>query len=313
MGINLLASNCGNDVMVVSEMKKLFYLGIDGGGTNCRARITDKDGNALGEATAGSANTRLGVGVAFNEIIIAANKAIEASGLKDISLDQIYAGLGLAGLALKSDLEKLLAYPHPFAGITAENDAYAACLGAHGGNDGGIFIFGTGSCGCLIIGGEAVYVGGWGFDISDDGSAAHVGLRALRRSLLAYDGAIEKTDLSREVMKQFDNSPEKAVLWASSAKPADYGTLAPLVSKCADNDDPLAKSIMLWSARGADRFLRALHTKGAKEIALVGGFSSTLEPWLSPDVREFLVPAKGDAMDGALIMAYRDFPAESMG
>lgn len=34
----------------------LYYIGIDGGGTSCRARIRDDQGNLIGEAKSGSAN-----------------------------------------------------------------------------------------------------------------------------------------------------------------------------------------------------------------------------------------------------------------
>ena len=33
-----------------------YFVGVDGGGTSCRARISDLDGNTLGETKTGSAN-----------------------------------------------------------------------------------------------------------------------------------------------------------------------------------------------------------------------------------------------------------------
>ena len=291
-------------------MNEKLYLGLDGGGTNCRARISNAKGDILGEGSAGSSNTRLGIDVVYREIVSATTVALQVAGLSDTPLNQIYAGLGLAGLSLKSDQEKLLAFPHPFAGVTANNDAYAACLGAHAGDDGGIFIFGTGSCGCAIVDGKDIYVGGWGFDISDVGSGAQAGLKALRSALLAHDAVIEATELSKELMQWFDNSPEKAVLWAADAKPADYGQFAPLISKHAALGDALALEIMTWSAEGAGQCIQALHKKGARTIALVGGFSDALEPWLGNDIRKILSSVRGDAMDGALLMARRAFPGD---
>lgn len=283
----------------------LFFLGVDGGATNCRARLADRQGHILGEGSGGAASTRLGVDTTFAAILEATRGALDAAGLSNLPLNRVHAGLGLAGLALQSDIDKVMAHDHPFANVTAQNDAYIACLGAHAGADGGIFIFGTGSCGCAILDGRALYVGGWGFHISDDGSAAQLGLKALRQALLAHDEVIPATDFSRAMMTRFDNSPERAVLWASEATPGDYGGLAPLVSEYADKGDTLAREIMAWSASGANRFLRTLHAKGAQAIALVGGFSPVLEPWLADDVRRILVAAKGDAMDGALVMARR--------
>ncbi|MCP3699810.1 MAG: N-acetylglucosamine kinase, partial [Aliivibrio sp.] len=37
-----------------------LYVGIDGGGTSCRARIRNAQGELLGEAKSGSANILLG-------------------------------------------------------------------------------------------------------------------------------------------------------------------------------------------------------------------------------------------------------------
>jgi glucosamine kinase len=44
----------------------------------------------------------------------------------------------------KGALEELMARPHPFHSVVYVNDATIACIGAHGGRDGGIVIIGTG-------------------------------------------------------------------------------------------------------------------------------------------------------------------------
>jgi glucosamine kinase len=44
----------------------------------------------------------------------------------------------------KGALEELMARPHPFRSVVYVNDAAIACIGAHGGRDGGIVIIGTG-------------------------------------------------------------------------------------------------------------------------------------------------------------------------
>lgn len=38
-----------------------LFLGVDGGGTRCRARLADAGGTRLGEGEAGPGNVRLGV------------------------------------------------------------------------------------------------------------------------------------------------------------------------------------------------------------------------------------------------------------
>lgn len=52
-----------------------YYVGIDGGGTSCRARIRDNQGRLLGEAKTGSANILLGVESAMGSVIEAITQA----------------------------------------------------------------------------------------------------------------------------------------------------------------------------------------------------------------------------------------------
>jgi len=282
-----------------------LLVGIDGGGTKCRARITDMEGTVLGEGQGGPANTRLGLDVAFGSIVAAVDIALASAGLDLERKRDVHAGLGLAGLSLRREQEMVAGYDHPFASMTVESDAYIACLGAHNGTDGAILILGTGSCGCALIGGVEHTVGGWGFEISDHASAAQIGYQAVRASLLALEGVIPMGELAHEIMDRLGNTPEKAVPWAETATPGKYGNFAPLVTKWALEGDPLAIRIMSEAGEDAGLLLRAMEAKGAGCIALIGGVANVIEPWLPEDVKHLLVAPAGDALDGALLLARR--------
>ncbi len=282
-----------------------LFLGIDGGGTQCRARVTDAAGRLLGQGRAGPSNTRLGIERTFREILKATAGALAEAGLGDSALGRLHAGAGLAGLTMECDRSEAEAHPHPFASLTLSSDAYAACLGAFEGEDGGIMVLGTGSCGCAILSGEVVTVGGWGFELANQGSGAHAGLDAIRSALLAHEGVIPATPLADRILERFGGSSEEASLWAETAEPADYGSFAGLVVDLADQGDPLACDVMRRSGAEASKLIRALRRRGAERIALVGGFSGPLRPWLDEAVQAWLVEPRGDAVDGALILARR--------
>lgn len=286
-------------------MAHKLYLGIDGGGTRCRARICNNRGVTLGEGLAGSANTRLGLELVFDEIRSACEQALSAAGLDNAMIRQLHAGMGLAGLALASEHEKLRHYPHPFASMIAENDAYIACLGAHSGQDGAILILGTGSCGCGIVGNHTFTVGGWGFQLGDQGSGASLGHQAIRYALWAHEGVIPATPLSRAIMAMFGNSPEQAVLWSDQAVPRDYAALAPLVFEHRQRQDRLAKTLLDETAEAAAKLITALLNKGAPRVALLGGLADQLTPFLPASLQSNLVKPAGDALDGAVLMARR--------
>jgi len=287
-------------------MSDALFLGIDGGGTQCRARIRDHAGRRIGEGKGGPANIRLGAATAMQSILTAARAALAEAGLGEGDLSRLHAGLGLAGAAQTSARERLAAEPNPFASVAIETDAYVACLGATQGADGAILIIGTGSCGYAILGGERHSVGGWGAVVSDGGSGAVIGRDGIRRAVLAFDGLGEASALTDALLAEFGGHPEAIVDWADQAKPADFGRFAPLILAHAERGDPVARVIIGEAAAAIDAIARRLVELGAARIAPIGGLAEPLRPWLAPDVQALLVPAASDALDGAILMARRN-------
>jgi glucosamine kinase len=287
-----------------------LLLGVDGGGTGCRARIETHSGEVLGQGLSGPATTRLGVDKAWASVMTAVEAALAEAGIADHARGSIRAGIGLAGIGRKGALEALEALPHPFASVILISDGLAACLGAHAGQDGAIVIAGTGSVGIGRVAGRELRVGGYGFPISDEGSGADLGLQVVRLALRAHDGRHERTALLAEVMRRFRDDPAEAVAWMDRASATDYATFAPLVMRHANQGDATGRRIVQNAAEQVDGLVRALFEQGAPRVALLGGLSSAIEPWLSPDIRHRLKPAEGDAVSGAIILARRGDPAK---
>ncbi|AEH90218.1 N-acetylglucosamine kinase [Mesorhizobium opportunistum] len=289
----------------MSSGRSEYFLGVDGGGTGCRARIEDADGTVLGQGLSGPATTRLGIDAAWASIAGAFDAAVEEAGFGPADTARVSAGIGLAGIGRKGALEALRAIAHPFASIDFVSDGVGACLGAHSGQDGAIVIAGTGSIGLGFVEGRDLRVGGYGFPISDEGSGADLGLKAVQLALRAHDGRHERTALLAEVMQRFEGDPMEAVAWMDRASATDYAVLAPMVMRHADQGDPAGRRIVQSAAEQIDTLVRVLFEKGAPRVTLLGGLASPLEPWLAPDVRRRLKPADGDAVSGAIILAKR--------
>jgi glucosamine kinase len=282
-----------------------LFVGIDGGGTSCRARIETADGEVLGQGLAGPASTRFGIEASWKAMLTAAEAAIAEAGLKPDEIARIAAGVGVAGLGRKGALEGLEAQPHPFASMIFAADGLIACLGAHGGKDGAIVICGTGSCGLGRVEGRDLRIGGYGFPISDEGSGADLGLKAVRLALRTFDGRHEASALMHAVMSRFKDDPMEAVAWMDRATATDYATFAPLVLRHADQGDPVGRRIVQGAAEHIDGLVRALLERGAPRVTLVGGLSSAIEAWLAPDVRRRLSIPLGDPVSGAIFLAGR--------
>lgn len=287
-----------------SASERLF-IGIDGGGTNCRARLRDAAGTLVGEGAGGPANARLDPALVMHSILTASRAAAQAAGLAEADLQRAHAGFGLAGAAVTSAARQLLAQPNPFASIVVETDAYAAWLGAFGGADGAILIMGTGSCGLAVVGGRQQYVSGWGNEVSDEASGMWVGREAIRRTLWAHDGRAARTPLAEAILARFQGSAEAIVAFADEARPADYGRLAPLVLEHAAKRDPLAIDVIGAAAADAARIIACLLDFGAPSVCLLGGLAEPLSHWLPPPLKAVLAEPHGDAMDGAILLAQR--------
>jgi glucosamine kinase len=284
-------------------MADSLLIGIDGGGTHCRARIRDGAGRLIGEGTGGPANLRLGPAVAMAAIVDAAKAAAQAGGLSENELARASVGLGMAGAIDDARNGQLLAQPHPFPRVAIDTDAYIAWLGAFAGDDGAILILGTGSAGLAVVKRKRFNVGGWGNVISDDASGNEIGQHAIRRALWAHDGMAPMSDLANKILDRFDHAPPKVVAWADQARPTDFAKWAPLVLEYAAKGDPMGVAVIEHAAEGAARIADCLLNAGAPGISLLGGLAEPLRPWLPKRIQEKLVAPKGDAMEGALLLA----------
>lgn len=284
-------------------MSDLLFLGIDGGGTKCRARLRDGAGRLLGEGTGGPCNIRLDPELVWNAILTASHEAFSQAGLRESDLARASVGIGAAGAGQSSAVERILSRPHPFASIVIDTDAHAAWLGAFGGGDGAILIVGTGSCGYGVTGGQRHYVGGWGFEISDEGSGAALGRELLRRTMCAFDGRTVATPLSDAILEEFGNRPEAVVDWVGKARPVDYARFAPLILDYATRRDPLGMALIADAAADLAQIANRLMDLGAPALCLFGGLADPLRSWLPPPLQQAIVAPQADALDGAILLA----------
>lgn len=280
-----------------------YYLGIDAGGSHCRARLVDGAGRVLGEANSGPANTGLGLAALAATLHAAATAAYTAAGLPANAMRQTSAGVGVAGLSRSGAREWLEAADWPFARIAFATDAAIASLGVHGGADGAVLILGTGSVAQMTVAGRSWTIGGYGFPISDEGSGAALGLSAMRHALRALDGRTVKTPLAAAITDRFDHDPIRAIAWMDGATPRDYAELAPLVIAHAEANDTIARSIVEDAAGHIERFIETIFAAGAPRCALAGGLAPHMRPWLRARTLALLSDPVGDALDGALHLA----------
>lgn len=273
-----------------------LFLGIDGGGTGCRAAVADASGRILGQGRAGPANIASDVGAARDNILLAAREALTVATGSDADLPDLSAGLALAG-ANAAGAAGALRAALPFARLRIETDAFGAVKGALGARDGIVAAIGTGSVFASQVDGEIRQIGGWGLVLGDEGSGARLGCSLLAAALGAVDGFRATTPLLREILDEH-GGPEGVIAFSLAARPADFAVLAPRILA---SDDPAARELMAEADADVAASIAVLQRDPPLPVTFIGGLGPAYAARLAG--RWKIAAAQGSALDGALMLA----------
>jgi len=261
-----------------------LFIGIDGGGTKCRARLFSADDKVLGTGIGGPANPLHGQSQAKASILHAVEMALTEAGLPNAVAGSLIAGVGLAGVNLPSLFDVMNAWHHPFKKMYLTTDLHIACLGAHTQDEGAVMIAGTGSCGYSFVKGKATILGAHGFPFGDKCSGAWIGLEAVKAVLLESDNLGPRTSLSDLIGDHLNARGVMIVDKMGSAKSSDYAKLARFVLEAANANDEVAVKIMREGADYMSAVAERLWETGPSRMSLIGGLSGPLTPWLKPSI-----------------------------
>ncbi len=227
-----------------------YYLGIDGGGTKTLCAVGDES-KLLATATAGPSNVlRVGEAQARESLHQSVRQACAAAG---ITLAQVTRTcIGAAGAArpeVAETVRGLLAEIFPSTNLPSTihvvGDMQIALEAAFGAGPGVLVIAGTGSIAYgRDLKGNTARAGGWGFAISDEGSAHWIGRAAAaalvrdmdRTEIDSIEGdsksraALQASALAAALLKAWNvTSLEDFARAPASANPPDFAALFPAV------------------------------------------------------------------------------------
>lgn len=274
---------------------------IDLGKSLCRARLTN-DGDGMRREGGGAPGlaARDGVALALASILPL---------LADLRPQRI--GVGAAGALYAPTEADALARAiaeDRGAPVAVASDVVTAHVGALGGEAGVLLIAGTGAVGLGVTADAHRSVDGWGPDLGDLGSGSWLGREGVRAVLRARDGLAPETVLT-DVLTLLIGDVTSPIAWVGgAAAPARLlATFAPAVLDAADQGDAAACGIRDEAARLlAETALAA--SGGSSLVALHGGltrhdgFRAAVSSALAARGLE-AVPARGDALDGAAMIA----------
>ncbi|TNJ47448.1 BadF/BadG/BcrA/BcrD ATPase family protein [Phaeobacter sp. B1627] len=284
---------------------KTSVLALDGGGTRCRLALSD--GVSVIAVEAGPANISTDLDGAVLEVRngLAQLSARTGRAISDLVACPTYIGIaGVTGDAIAGRFEAFL----PFRRARITDDRPTALRGALGEGDGFVAHCGTGSFFAGQISGCAQFVGGWGAVLGDPASAQWVGRRALSCALEEVDGLRPRSGLGQLLLSRFGGA-SGIVAFAASARPADFGGLAPEVTRLAADGDLLAVEVLSAAAQGISDTLQKLGWQPGVRLCLTGGIAPQFRPYLPVAMQDACAVPMGTPLDGAIALAW-DFARE---
>lgn len=293
--------------MLKNNNNSELLLGIDGGGSKCKAIVMNKKNEVLGTGISGPGNPLHGFEQATYSITESAKLALADAGLAHVKLNELSAGVGLAGVNLPVLFNKMAAWRHPFKTIHLATDLLIACLGAHQGNEGAVIITGTGSCGFSYIDDQEFVIGAHGFPHGDKGSGAWFGLQAAKKVLLSIDGLAEPSLMNTMLLTRLACHDDTDLVEQITGKTATYfAQFANLVFDAAEQGDNLALSVIKEGADYINDMAQVLLARNPDKLSMIGGLAPRLTPWLAQDVQAQLSEALCPPEVGAILFAQRE-------
>lgn len=277
-----------------------WWVGIDGGGTRTRAVVADAQGRVLGRGEAGASALGQGAEQAWRHVA----EAVGRAGVAGLELRDCALGLGLSGTGVPAQLQAFVAADPGVARFTLVTDGLVALLGAHGGQPGALMISGTGSVAeALLPDGRRRMVGGWGWQIGDEGSGAWLGQQAMKLAQAAHDDRVPRGPLVQAVWQKTGTSREAMLGFCATAGQAGYASLAPLVFE-HEAADPAAALLLAEAARALEALATALHP--TLPLALAGSIALRLGARFSPALQSRRVEPRDEPVAGALWLIQRE-------
>ncbi|KKB85630.1 hypothetical protein VW29_06565 [Devosia limi DSM 17137] len=307
-----------------------YYLGVDGGGTNCRVRLADENLVTLAEVKNGRSNLQIDEGgPAFKAISDGTRDVFAAAGVDFAETANTFACFGMAGGRMHTARDNFAARPWPFASVKVYDDIDIAHAGALGGEDGAVIIVGTGSAALAIVNGQRHQAGGWGFQIGDQMSGAILGRELVRHAVEAEDGLALASPLTKAVIAALGGDNQGVMTWSFGTDenvrivgndgseghdnlligraPAEFGRLMPLFFEHFERGDPVARTLMDLQLSYIDTYANWFKARDARVMAVVGGFGQRLFPLLQERYGDFVALPLYEPLHGAVILAKQNF------
>ena len=260
-----------------------YYLGIDGGGSKTTCVVGDES-SVLASAVSGPSNIiRVGEARARESLHDVVRKSCAAARIDSRRVHSACVGVAGAGREEVANTVRRIIAELIAGEVEVVGDMQIALQAALGAGPGVVVIAGTGSIAYgRDVEGRTARAGGWGFAISDEGSAHWIGRTAVTALLreadqCADDQVAEKTSLLFRGMKSTWNLQSFEQLAGTANRDPNFAALMPAVLTAADSGDETARQVLRQAGKELAELASIVVQKlfpqgdGAIPLAMVGG------------------------------------------
>lgn len=292
-----------------------LVVGVDAGGTQTRAAVA-LNGIEIARSDGAGGAMRRGAHFASGIIAEVVRRALAGVGTRTAKVLAVGAA-GAGRPAERDQLRQALRNEGIAATVIVTTDVAIALEAAFPERPGIVLIAGTGSIALARDAqGQERRVGGWGWQMGDEGSGYAIGRAVLMHVGRAADGREPPSELRDSVLAiARAEDMDALVRWAQDASPAEVASLARAVLAGDAAGDPRAQAILEQAAAELAAHVSVLApTLGIvpAPVALAGGLLATDSP-LRTRVTRRLEALPGirveatviDAVVGALLLAQR--------
>lgn len=281
-------------------MKSEYILGVDGGGSKTTARLIHIPSNTIWEGRAAASSLSLGLTRSVSVILELSRELAFRAGCETEQLCVVcgLAGAGETSLANQAH-EAMESY---FARLEVMTDARTSAYGANDGEPVAVVALGTGSVAMLLDEqGNETMIGGWGLLVGDEGGGARLGVNAINAMLWELDTRGEPvSELGKWLCSQLGDNRSSILCWLRHATATQFAGLAPGIIERLEHCQQ-AKALFDTHMQSVERLI---NTTGAHlPVVLTGGLARISAQHLSEPLRARIIPARGNSLDGACILA----------
>lgn len=299
--------------MLFEQNERIYFLGIDGGGTKTLFRLQDEEGGILRSILKGPCNPNdIGMENTLHLLDEGIRECCRGIPFRQITLFAGISGGGLTG----NHAQTLHRHFEKYGFFAFENGSDIENLVALADQDPCLLtIMGTGFIVYGVHGKQRIRVAGWGQFFDEGGCGYTLGRDAIAAALQEEDGSGEKTLISSFIREKTGTSASTHLAVFYERGKAYIASFQDTVFLSAKAGDAIAQGIleknMAYAARMIAAAAHQIPFASSLPVFLAGGLCGQkdilfplLEKHLSP-ARFRLIPMEKEPVEGALLIAQR--------